>query len=368
MKKLLALVLSLPVMAGCQAAPLEIESAQNSPPAESSTFSPSQSPQSEPEQVAEYENVWQEKCSSYEPISGQPWHEVYNQIIDHVCLSTALKPDVVEIIYSPLVNQDRLQSFVETLKFSFSYWSPITLDTAPVKVILLNEKEEQWFRETLTPLLKDPSVITWFGPEAPGVGRCGSTGSQASCGAKYPVWETTTGTLVYVTQLGSLRMPDLEFNIEPSHNAVHWYQDSHGFEHWDFGFLEGQATMFEIAFHILFTGSDRKREEGAWLAMSRDIRPFRLDTLEEAIEHEKLCSFDSRECNHFQYFGGAMQQEKLIIDFGFEKYLEWISAVESVRSRDEYRSAFEAVYGEELDAWKVNSWLPYALESFASYR
>ena len=316
----------------------------------------------------ENESVWQEKCRAYEPLEGQPWHSVYNEIIKDVCESTVLKPDVLEVIYSPLVAQERLETFIDTAQFSFSFWAPETLDTAPVKLMILTEKERDWFEATLTPLLTDPSVMEWFGADAKGVGRCGSVGPQAGCGAKYPVWETTTGTLVYVNMLGTQRTPDDEYNIDAAHNAVHWYQDSHGYQHWDDGFLEGQATLYEIAFHFLYTGHDRKREEGARMVSVRDGAPFSARDDEGAREHLAYCRQSGPDCHHFFYFGGAMQQEKMILDFGFDKYKEWNVEMRQVRSREEYEALFESVYGVELRSWQNENLATYLVESFNYYK
>ena len=364
LRRIFAVALLLALVTGCTpASESEVNSAQ--PPAESESASPTVT--SEPKPL-DLENQWFSRCASYEPLSGQAWHLVYNEVIADICSNTTIEPNVLEVIYSPGVNQDRLKDFIETAEFSFNYWRPKTLDTAPVKLILLNEQEREWFESTLAPLVKDPGVLEWFGPDAQGVGRCWSIGPDAACGAKYPVWETTTGTLVYVTLLGTRRVPDDEFNLDAAHNAVHWYQDSHGWDHWDYGFLEGQATVHEIAFHILLTGSDKKREDGAWTVFANDPKPFKATTVEETIKHHNECRPDSNQCHHHFYFGGAMQQEKIILDFGYPKYLQWLTEVESVESREAYEATFRNVFGVELPKWRDESWAPYLLESFLYYR
>ena len=350
MKKLIGIIATAILLAGCTSSQPVIEA-------------------SEAPSKPTYENIWQQKCAEFSPRNSQPWHPVYNEIIADVCENTVLSDDVLEVIYSPLVNQERLEKFIQTAFFSFSYWKPITADTAPVKLILITEKEEQWWRETMAPLVKDPAVLEWFGPEAKGVGRCWSIGPDAGCGAKYPVWETTTGTLVYVNVLGTQRMPDNEYNIDAAHNAPHWYQDSHGYQHWDDGFLEGHATLYEIAFHILYTGSDKKREDGAWSARGRDGLPFTARTPEDALAHIENCRKNENgpACNHFFYFGGAMQQEKMIIDFGYDTYLKWHEAMRSVRSSEEYAATFKEVYGVDLRQWQATNFAEYLAESFDYY-
>ena len=63
-----------------------------------------------------------------------------------------------------------------------------------------------------------------------------------------------------------------------------------------------------------------------------------------------------------------MQQEKIILDFGYAKYLQWLREVESVESREAYAETFRNVFGVDLPMWRDESWAPYLLESFRYYR
>lgn len=350
MRAIIACIVLLPLLVGCTTSP---QSAESNQALSQPTF----------------QNLWQEKCKKYKPLTNQEWSIAYDAIIKDVCQSTNISNEVTEVIYSPGVNQERLQKFLQTATFSFSYWRDRTANFKPVKIYLLTEKDEQWMRNELEPLLKDPGVIEWFGPDAKGVGRCWNIGPTAACGAKYPTWETVSGELVYVNVLGTQKVPDIEYNIDPAHNAVHWYQDSHGYQHWDDAFLEGQATLYEIAFHILYTGSDKKREDGAWLAHDQDGIKFTARTQEDVIQHMSACSKNENGplCNYYFYFGGAMQQEKMILDFGYDKYLAWHESLREVRTPEGYEKAFSEVFGVELRTWQKTALAQYLADSFDYY-
>lgn len=367
MRKLIALLLSTGLLVGCTSTSEfgEVSSAiQDSQEmqAESDT-APGEDVATLPEEPL---NRWVGKCLEFDYESPNEWAIAYLQVIEDICATTEVNEAIAEIIYAPNVNPEHssTKNYVETILFSQTFWSKyMTSPSTPIWVIATPEDEE-WWGKHYDKYVTEAAEFT-----------CPYFHENYFCSYKYypPEGKTVVESEVHLFVVDQTEELLADAYVDPAHNAVHWYQDASGYQHWHEFLIEGHATLYEIAFHVLERSADdvrqaeRQRESFAWLSHTLDETEFVATDAKGVLDHWDACYGRGYECNHYYYGGGAMFHERLILDYGYSRYLEWHENLASVSNNEEYFGLFEDFWGTSLWEFDELRFAPYAAESFNYY-
>lgn len=384
MHKLSALLLISGLMVGCAATSEESDSSA-SPSTEAQTSEAAHSgdatSESNTQSATERVSMFEQGCASL--ANGSLTHkylEKYRPIVEDICDGFEMDYSLVEVVTSPLVDQDSVQLYVENNVFGLSYWDRyVAGGLEPMKMLLLMEDEEDWWSEELNGLV----TVTpeWFGP-TDGGGHCYAAEAEAFCPKGYYAHdgETTGEFNVLTTMLGS----KLEWNtfrkVVPIHEATHQFHSTTGLGHWRWWFIEGQATYFELAATVLVPdlGASDWRDEVGRDTYSRDELRFNASTVEETVAYMDECEKTGK-CNGFRYFGASLAHELLVNTYGIDTYLEWnLEIAERLpdffwRGMDEetarqgnlqFAEIFEEFYGVDIDAWEQTVFASLVLETY----
>lgn len=307
-------------------------------------------------------NRWIEKCESYTYNSNKSWAGAYRQIIDDICSETKINPDVIDVIYGPNANpSDPLTvSYIETAIFAWSFWENYVPNPTKTTFIVVSPEDNVWWKQNAT---KYTSISQQE------LGSCAYFNENNFCSYKYLKAEGKTNIdgdiFLWVVKQDSPLKADTY--IDPAHNAVHWFQDAYEFQHWYEFFIEGHATMYEIAFHILDSNRDNYREGYAWLSHTMDNIKFVAKTKEEVNAHFDRCYGRGYDCNHFYYGGGAMFHETLILNYGYDSYMQWNELLASIDTTSEFNDLFERKYLISIEKYQSSQFASYVAESFGHY-
>ena len=316
-------------------------------------------------------NPWLDRCKDFNYSSEQAWGDVYRQVVNSVCKVERIDPNVIDVVYAPGVDplDPLVREYIDTAYFSHTYFSQyIDTDYPKWTFVIASPEDTDWWeqsRERFTVVDDDITGCQFFE-------------ENDFCSFKYSPQEDQTtidGTVVLmVVKQGS--PADVDITVDPAHNAPHWYQKANSFQHWHLYLIEGHATMYENAFYILKHNRDNYREGYVWQAYS-DPRPFRATTAEQVQAHYEYCD-KNPECNHFKYGVASMFHEKLILDYGYESYLEWMRKMEGISSAKKrvlgpppgisrYLQIFEQHFGLSHQSFLDTGFNPFAAESFNVY-
>lgn len=378
MHKLLALLLSCVLLVGCSTTSefdqysrviQDGQTTQDEVEADSNADSDYLDSEVLEEVLSSKENRWVKKCEEFSYSSDHIWADAYRQIIADVCTTRQVNPEVINVIYGPDTDPSDplIAAYVDTALFAWSFWEKyIPEGTRKTTFVVVTPEDGKWWEENSDTFTSVPQSE---------LGSCAYFDENNFCSYKYFVYEGNSNidsdVILWVVREGSPLKEDTF--IDPAHNAAHWFHDAYGFEHWYEFLIEGHATLFEIAFHVLENSTkevriaERQRESFAWLSHTRDTFQFDADTEAEANAHFDKCFGRGGDCNHFYYGGGAMFHETLILNFGYEYFMDWGKAVGSVENVDEFNSLFEEWFRKPIASYQRNEFASHVIHSFKHY-
>lgn len=312
-------------------------------------------------------NFLLEKCDSYTPSGSGDWKSVHDLIIADMCTVTQVDETTVDFVFGPSVSTENVnvQKYMETAYFSHTYWQQFIPEEYPkwTFVIASAEDDHQWWEDN-----HDKYIKSEYKSELDG---CTYYSENKFCSAKYSPDEGKSN-IPGLVSLWSLdpNAPELRNDtvLDPGHNGPHWYQDAHGYTHWYELLIEGHATLYEISTHMLAGDEGRQREDFAWLAYSADENKMTAETAAEFRDYFDVCWGQGYKCNHFYYGGGAMFHEKLILDYGYEEYMEWHVRLREVDSTSEFNQLFVDHFGLSVDEFADGPFAEYVVGQFVQYR
>jgi hypothetical protein len=290
---------------------------------------------------------WLAACEDHVPIPEGQHSLAYEAVIIEVCGKANPDGYLLPHLFSPTVSQTDSKRYLDGEAFHESYWVKRMNPDFPVKMrIIFSEKDGEWWKEQQVANLIDPE-LGWFTSKDEG-GHCRVL-ADIFCPKFYGPSDTTTGIPTEFRIIGSkLSWEDWQLT-NSAHESVHLYQDSHGQSHWTFWYIEGQATFFELALARLLFDQDDLRTGSVFSNPQRTdslkLVPTSSDTVAKYL---KDCE-NSRngECDSFKYGGGSLFHEKLVIDFGLERYFEWQDFLNEQMPKGNPAN-FDAAQGNEL--------------------
>jgi len=320
-------------------------------------------------------------CQDFE--AGRLKHKdlgTYRPIIADICENFEMNYDLVEVRYSPLVDREDLDYYVQANVFGLSYWNRYTTNGMDKRyLVILMEEEQDWWTAQLDELLQIEPV--WFGPSGE-AGHCYAAEPEALCPKLYVGNEgATSGDFDVLTTMMGSKLEWTPFRrVIAIHESTHGFQTSERLGHWRSWFVEGQATYFEMAASILvssvrgFDGRDQAIAE----SHSRDEHPFKATNSAEAYEFLKNCN-GRQYCHGLNYIGGSFAHELLVNTYGLETYRAWNLALaeqlpdfvwqgqpeaERVQGNKMFANLFQEYFGVNIDDWEKNSYSQYLVDQF----
>ncbi|WP_415273533.1 hypothetical protein [Aquiluna sp. Uisw_065] len=335
------------------------------PYAAKATYTPSDSP-----------NAWLAACKDYEADISFSSPQVYATIIDDVCAVNKLDYSLVTVVASPTVDQVKLKQYVDSTVFVMSYWQSRTgLALKPLTIVAFSELDNGFWEEEVGSRV---SVDIEYPSRTTKGGHCGYGDdiADAFCPKKYPSSASKDGGIVLSLLLGSQVVINRFRHLVPAHEAVHIFQDSVGQGHYTMWYVEGQATLFELALQTLFYGSAKGynvMDRGETLDAARtDDNPFNPKTVQDVVTHVAECrNSGSAPCMGFRNGPGSVFHEKIIMDFGIDSYMTLMSVILDQErlyalewSEGLLYRGFEEVTGVEWFSWSESSVAPYLVELY----
>jgi hypothetical protein len=343
-----------------------------------STMTPSADAQSS---ATERVSMFEQGCASL--ANGSLTHkylEKYRPIVEDICDGFEMDYSLVEVVTSPLVDQDSVKLYVQNNVFGLSYWDRyVAGGLQPMKMLLLMEDEEDWWSNELSGLV----AVTpeWFGP-TDGGGHCYAAEAEAFCPKGYYAHdgETTGNFNVLTTMLGSKLDWNTFRKVVPIHESTHQFHSTTGLGHWRWWYIEGQATYFELAATVLVPdlGASDWRDEIGRDTYRQDELKFKASNVSETVAYMDECD-NTGKCNGFRYFGASLAHELLVNTYGIETYLNWNLALaerlpdffwrgmdeETGRlGRMQFEDIFEEFFGIDIDTWEQTEFASLVLETY----
>jgi len=274
--------------------------------------------------------------------------------------------DSFEFIYSSTIDQSssRIQDFQSRLAKYINYWSPQLNEGDQIKWVLMEETDYAFYSRTVREIESPPGNTYYWDS-----GRCGGgITSENICAYGGPV--DSDGNAVMYAIIGS--EADLETRLAPvfyAHEGVHAFQTTkYGYgQFWPCWVGEGQATLFQngIAIDEISVEQDRN-----WIFTDTLGKASDLDAI--SSEEDALSFIQKREPNDeycsksgIGYAAGMLFNEKVIFDFGFDSYFNWLDRI--VESRD-WKISFNDEFGVDVDTWYEVSFAPYLSMMVSSYK
>ena len=376
MRKITALLLSAVLLVGCSSttefgevstAVQDSQSMQGELDSDGEGESPDAPSVEEPSSAQQ--NRWLRKCEEFSYASDQSWADAYREIISDVCSTKSVNPDVIDIIYGPETDPSDplISAYTDTALFAWSFWEKYVPEFArKTTFIVITPDDGGWWEE---------NAPTYTSVPQGELGSCAYFDENNFCSYKYFVDDGNSNIdsdiILWVVREGSPLKEDTY--VDPAHNAAHWFHDAYGFKHWYEFLIEGHATLFEIAFHILENSNEdvriaeRQRESFAWLSHTVDNFKFTAETVDEANAHFDKCYGRGGDCNHFYYGGAAMFHENLILNYGYEAFMEWGKAMGSVETTEEFNSLFDEMFSRPIDSYQRQEFASHVVETFSHY-
>lgn len=276
--------------------------------------------------------------------------------------------DSFEFIFSENIDQEseRIKRYTEGLVSYISYWGPMLDPGKKIIYVLMDESDYEFYSETVREL-EYPQGTTQYWDS----GRCsGGISAENICGYGGPVDEQ--GNAIMYGILGS--KSDLENKLPPvyyAHKGVHAFQTTKygtkGALDWPCWIGEGKAQLFQIGItqREWDIEWDRKSIFSHAFSMRQDFKS--LTNVSDALTFINENEVDDAQCSQtaIGYSAGMLFNEKLIYDFGFEEYFDWLDEVKSIGS---WKQAFVNSYGIEADYWYEVSFAPYLAVMVQSYQ
>ena len=366
LKRILSSFLLLALLAGCAPSPVEQELI----------------PEPTPSPAVEL-SIFDAGCAALEDGTLSHSHlEVYRAILVDICTDFEMNYELVDATFSPRVDKESAQRYVDTNVFGLSYWNRyVEGGLPPLKTYLLMEEEKEWWADQLKgELTVKPE---WFGP-TDGGGHCYAAEAEAFCPKAYYGMdkEVTGSSNILTTMIGSKLQWTTFRKVVPIHEATHQFHSVTGLGNWRYWYIEGQATYFEMASSVLVSGlgGSNWRIEQAELAGTQDDIPFTATNAKQAYEFMQKCQNGSN-CQGLSYFGSSLAHELLVNTYGVDKYFAWnLDIADRLpdflwretpsdqatmrKGNDGFAKSFKEFFGIDIDDWERKELAPYLLETY----
>jgi hypothetical protein len=279
------------------------------------------------------------------------WLRVAQNIFNELLTMKPAKIQQINFINSPNAIKQNAQDFRDAYQGAMTYWSSFAVSDAPIKWLVVTEKDKDWWLNTMKPLADSNWNPGWWGSN-----HCDQA-STTICGAGDTGID---GAPLFTGFVGTRSTWSGQNTVNALHEATHVYQKiqlgsyMNSMPCW---YAEGQATLFGIALGRLAQpmGLSRARE---FEELARQIPES--TTWDASGWRTALKTYESfgGECQstHFGYAVGYLVNEKLMDQFGHPKVLEWERL--SARSQD-WRTSFNKVFGQSVDDWYRDSAAAY---------
>lgn len=273
------------------------------------------------------ENLWLSACEEYQPRGKQEHLIVYQEIIESYCKEAS--PHNFDLNYeaSSTVDKEDLAFHLDSEQFFLSYWSSYMGDVPKKIEYIFTNKDKEWWTQKQVESLSNPD-LAWFTSTTEG-GHC-RVDPFIYCSKLFEPSQTSSGSPVEFRIIGTSFRKEYWQLTNIAHETVHLYQDSHGMSHWSPWYVEGQATVFELAAGELLFGNNELRSEYFNRLAREDRIPFNYESGATVYQHFLECGQTRNgECSQFFYGVAALYHEKLILDHGLKKYFEWQTKLQS---------------------------------------
>lgn len=311
-----------------------------------------------------------EACEAYEYQASIDFVVAYELLIEDMCSQGELDSSLLDLRVGENILDKPVGFYVDAVLFHLNYFDGIAEDgIEPVPMLVVSEFDKEFWQAELEALLTID--FEWANPSDAG-GHCGYRfEAEAYCPNIYIPSETVAGNSILTLFLGEeevLRDHDTWRKSIPAHSAMHAVQYGKKMTHFTQWVIEGQALLHELAYQQLMDGETVRFSK--YLPMAVYEAPRKLDpSTEETIRaHIAECVLYGSECLDFHSFSGSIYLEKLILDFGVEKYREFFRQIWSaddlglspVEVWEFYAGElFVDVYGTSLDSWLDEVGIPY---------
>lgn len=279
------------------------------------------------------------------------WLRVAQNIFNELLTSKPARIQQIDFINSPTAIKQNTQDFRDAYQGAMTYWSNFVVSEAPIKWLVVTEKDKEWWLNTMQPLADKNWDAGWWGSK-----HCDQS-STTICGAGDTGID---GAPLFTGFVGTRASWTGQNTVNALHEATHVYQKLQLKDYlnsmpcW---YAEGQATLFGIALGRLAQpmGLSRGRE---FSELARQLPESTTWDTSGWLTALKTYENFGGECQstHFGYAVGYLVNEKLMDQFGHSKVFEWERL--SATSQD-WRMAFNKVFGQQVEDWYRDSAAPY---------
>lgn len=309
-------------------------------------------------------------CEAYEYSGSSEFVVAYELLIEDMCSQGELDSSLLDLRVGENILDKPIGFYVDAVLFHLNYFDGIAEGgIEPVPMLAVSEFDKEFWQTELEALLTID--FEWANPSDAG-GHCGYRfEAEAFCPNIYIPGETVADNSILTLFLGEeevFRDHDTWRKSIPAHSALHAVQYGKKMTHFTQWVIEGQALLHELAYQQLMDGQTVRFSK--YLPMAVYEAPRKLDpSSEESIRaHIADCALYGSECLDFHSFSGSIYLEKLILDFGVEKYREFFRQIWSaddlgfnpVEIEEVFaQQVFVDVYGIDLDSWFDEVGVPY---------
>ena len=266
----------------------------------------------------------------------------------------------VGIGFKFIISEDANRKFEALLKDSIEksakFWSAIYQPKGEFPVILGSPRNLKWVEDQL-----GRYGHKWADWDLPLIAQEGNRASRGD------VRINDQSAITFYVIGDRYENPDVSTRAFISHEFVHSVQvslfnsRSAGIPNWA---IEGSATFFGDAIASLISGNGLRDYENLrkWSVRRNYPGSLALNSLTRDQLYELIRSIevggDGKTCAEPQlvcYTAGSIMTEKLVADFGFEKFSNWWS----LSAKKNWYPAFEEAFGVNLDTWYQQVGIPY---------
>lgn len=323
-------------------------------------------------------NEWTKACQGFKSRSTSGFGVAYDAVIADACSKAKPNSFKASALVAPSVSARNVSRYMDSLRFHESYWGTRMNPsfTSPLRVVF-SENDKQWWTQRQKRYLLKPD-LGWFTSKSEGT-HC-RVMADIFCPKHFEGALTKSGNPVEFRIIGS-RLSWQNWQLtNGAHEAVHIYQDSHGQGHWMFWYIEGQATLFELAMGRLLHKSDVLRK--MYLVDSpkqNDSLKINASSPESVAKFFNDCNNSGNACATFKYGGGSLFHEKLILDYGLDKYFQWqdylnlnmprgdqskFTDAENEKLFKTFAKSFEEVFGITQERFETKVMPKYFFDSY----
>lgn len=268
------------------------------------------------------------------------------------------EPHPVDFAASPSVDPAHAKTVYDGVELALKFWAPFIDSDRPLAMTVVHPDDKEWFLERWRELGRDNTGEFWWGlAEGGGGGAVGWTSEGIPnmyfmTSAAYPPPRESVDYYVHeVTHF----FQTLNLGAAGEDSAPCWYgEGSANFIGWSMAYPKDlQRTFDQLNF---------LRKERAGILM--EFYDANGGLTEKRLELDVLntpFATAGPTCQHeFPQFGynlGAFVSEKLIIDFGFEAFIE----MSKLMRENELPQAFRMANRVDYETWVRNDLFPYLI-------